>query len=143
ITAERARYDLLYLWPIQYRTLVALAEVVIAGTNEIVPAEDVARNVDRYLASFRARSKWIMAAALVGMQIYPLLTLHPPLSYMPEEERLEFIKRRFYQDVTFRLVPEFWRQLVQVMIRSGKQLCYLGYYNDPRTFESVGYIPFS
>jgi hypothetical protein len=25
----------------------------------------------------------------------------------------------------------------------GKQLCFMGYYNDERVFESVGYKPFS
>jgi choline dehydrogenase-like flavoprotein len=29
------------------------------------------------------------------------------------------------------------------MIRMGKQLCYMGYYNDKRVHESVGYVPFS
>lgn len=142
-SAERARYDLLYFSPLEFRTLAALAEVVIMGEREIVPAEEVARNVDRYLAKFKATSKWIMKLVLTGIQIYPLLSLKPPLSYLDTEERLSFIKRRFYQDVTFRLVPPFWRMIVQGMIRMGKQLSYLGYYNDPRTFESVGYVPFS
>jgi len=32
---------------------------------------------------------------------------------------------------------------VQAMIRMGKQLCYMGYYNDTRVHASVGYEPFS
>ncbi|MEK6572389.1 MAG: GMC family oxidoreductase, partial [Bacteroidota bacterium] len=142
-SAERSRYDLLYLSPLELRALAALADVVIMGEKEIVPPEDVARNVDRYLAGFRARTKWIMKLVLTGIQFYPLLSFNPPFSYMNSEDRLSFIKRRFYQDVTLRLVPSFWRMIVQGMIRMGKQLSYLGYYNDPRTFESVGYIPFT
>ena len=42
-----------------------------------------------------------------------------------------------------RLIPRFLRILVRALIGMGKQLCYLGYYNDPRTFASVGYVPFS
>src|SRR5262249_1042564 len=67
----------------------------------------------------------------------------PPFSYLSAEERSEFIKKRFYQSITQRLIPEFWRTIVQGMIRMGNQLSYLGYYNDPRTFDSVGYLPFS
>jgi choline dehydrogenase-like flavoprotein len=141
--AERSHYKLLYLSPVEFRTLTALADVVVAGKDEIVPPEEVARNVDRYLNGFEAKSKWIMNLVLTGIQFYPLLSLRPPFSYMNPEDRLNFLKRRFYQDVTRRLVPPFWRTLVQVMIRIGKQLSYIGYYNDPRTFESVGYVPFS
>jgi choline dehydrogenase-like flavoprotein len=40
-------------------------------------------------------------------------------------------------------MPEFWRVLVQGMIRIAKQMCYIGYYNDSRTFASVGYVRFT
>jgi choline dehydrogenase-like flavoprotein len=143
IAAEKARYGLLYFSPIQFRTLTALADVVVSGKDELVPPEDVARNVDGYLARFESNTKWIMKAVLIGIQIYPLLTFKPPFSYLNAEDRLAFLRKRFYQEVTLRLVPEFWRTLVQGMIRMGKQLSYLGYYNDPRTFDSVGYVPFS
>jgi len=142
-SAEASRYTLQYLSPRQFRTLTALAEVVIAGDRELLSPEQVARNVDNYLGGFRARTKWIMKLVLTGMQFYPLLSFRPPLTYIRNDERLTFIKRRFYQEVTLRLIPPFWRSLAQGMIRMGKQLCYLGYYSDPATFASVGYVPFS
>lgn len=141
--AGRAGGGLAYLSPMQFRSLTALAEVVINGKHDIVPAEEVARNVDTYLAAFRGRTKWIMKLVLAGMQIYPLLSFHPPLSYMDADARYEFLTRRFYQDVTARLAPPFWRAIVQGMIRMAKQLSYLGYYNDARTFASVGYVRFT
>ncbi len=141
--AVRAGSGLAYLSPMQFRALKALAEVVIKGDDEVVPAEDVARNVDAYLAGFRGRTKWIMKLVLTGMQIYPLLSLHPPLSYMNPDDRYAFLTRRFYQDVTARLTPAFWRTIVQGMIRMAKQLSYLGYYNDARSFASVGYTRFA
>jgi choline dehydrogenase-like flavoprotein len=141
--AHRARVDLLYLSRREFRTLAALAEVVVMGEQEILIPEEVARNIDRYLAAFRARTKWLAKAALIGIERYPLLSFKPPFSKMKASDRLAFIKQRFYQDVTSRFIPRFWRQAVQGMIRMGKQLCYLGYYNDPRTFEAVGFIPFS
>jgi choline dehydrogenase-like flavoprotein len=143
LAAERARYELEYLSPVQFRALKALADVVVTGENKVLSPEQVARNVDGYLARFNAQSKWIMKLVLIGIEVYPLLSLKPPFSHMRAEDRLAFIKRRFYQEVTTRLVPEFWRTIVQGMIRMGKQLSYLGYYNDKRTFLSVGYLPFT
>ncbi|MDQ6610754.1 MAG: GMC family oxidoreductase, partial [Bacteroidota bacterium] len=72
-----------------------------------------------------------------------LVFLKPPTSYMRPDERKAFLERHFYQDVSLRLAPPFLRMLVQAMIRIGKQLCYMGYYNDSRVHESVGYVPFS
>lgn len=144
LEAEKARLNLLYFSPMQFRVLESLAEVVINGNGEILikPAE-VARNVDKYLNNFEARTKWISKIVLMGMQLYPLLSFNVPLSYMSPKSRLNFLKKRFYQDVTLRLLPEFIRFIVQAMIRMAKQLCYMGYYNDARTFEFVGYTPFS
>lgn len=141
--AERSYYGLRYLSPTQFRALAALADVVVAGKTEIITAEEVARNVDDYLSRFKAQSKWITKLVLLGIEAYPLLSLRPPLSHLEPHDRLDFLRKRFYQEVTLRLVPEFWRTIVQGMIRMGKQLSYLGYYNDKRTFESVGYVPFS
>ncbi len=142
-SAQNARLRLDYLSGFEFKALRALAEVVIKGRHEVVSADHVARNVDRYLSGFGGRNKWIMKLVLTGLYWYPLLSLRPPLPLMNPGDRLEFIRRRFYQDVTYRLVPPFWRMIVQGMIRMGKQLSYLGYYNDPASHASVGYIPFS
>jgi choline dehydrogenase-like flavoprotein len=142
-SADRARYSLRYFSPTEFRSLTAIAEVVVTGEDEVVTAEEVARNTDAYLGGFRASSKWLAKLVLTGMQLYPLFSLHAPLSYMAAEDRLEFIRKRFRQDVTLRLMPGFLRMLVQAMIRMSKQLAYLGYYGDARTFASVGYVPFS
>lgn len=143
LSAEKAKYKLLYLSPLQYRTLISLAEVLIDGKNEIIPAEKVARNIDNYLSDFTASSKWLMRLVLIFMQIYPLLTFKPPLSYLDCDSRKKFLKNRFYQKISLRLVPEFWRIIIQSMIRTSNQICYMGYYNDPAVNESIGYIPFS
>lgn len=142
-SAEKAGSGLLYLSSMQFRSLRALAEVVITEDDRLVPPDEIARNVDRYLSTFRGRTKWIMKLVLTGMQFYPLLSFRPPLSYLNAEDRSAFLTGRFYQDVTIRLSPPFWRMIIQGMIRMSKQLTFLGYYNDPRTFASVGYVPFS
>ena len=142
IAAERARFGLRYLSPSQFRTLASLAEVAISHSPVADPLS-VAMTVDRYLTTFRARSRWVMKAVLIGLEWYPLLSFLPPLSTQWPENRRAFLKNRFYDDVTRRLVPAFWRTIVQGMIRMGKQLCYLGYYSDPRTYPTTGYVPFS
>jgi choline dehydrogenase-like flavoprotein len=142
-SAEKERYDLKYFSPLQFRTLSALADVVITGKDEIIPCEDVAKNVDRYFNTFRAKGKWTMAAVVTALYFYPILSLKPPLPYLSYENRLEFLKHRFYRDINARIMPEFFRALAQGIIRIAKQMCYIGYYNDERTFDSVGYVPFS
>jgi choline dehydrogenase-like flavoprotein len=142
-SAEKARYQLSYFSPLQFRTLAALADVVIHGENEILKPREVANNVDRYMSSFKAKSKWITKIALIGLEIYPCFFLKPPTSYMRPDVRKDFLMRHFYQDVSLRLAPGFLRVLIQAGIRLGKQLCYMGYYNDPKVHSTVGYVPFS
>ncbi|MHA4812648.1 GMC family oxidoreductase N-terminal domain-containing protein [Flavitalea flava] len=145
--AGKARYGLKYLSVQQFQTLEALAEVCVSGDAcankmEILPIE-VATNVDTYLLSFRASSKWVMKLVLTAMEWYPLLSLHVPLSQMLPDARLTFLKKRFLTDEEFRATPDWYRQLIQAAIRMSKQLCYMGYYSDRRVYKSVGYIPFS
>jgi choline dehydrogenase-like flavoprotein len=142
-SAESARYGLKYFSPLQFKTLEALAEVVIYGENETITGEEVAKNVDTYFVTFQAKFKWTMALVITGLYFYPLLSFYPPLPYLSPNKRLEFLKKRFYRDIEARLIPEFWRVIAQGMIRIAKQMCYIGYYSDKRTFPSVGYIPFS
>ena len=142
-SADRARYGLKYFTSLQFRTLAALAEVIIYGKHELLTSEEVAQNVDSYFKSFEAKSKWTMALVISGLYFYPILSLLPPLPYLSPERRHTFLKSRFYRDVEARRIPEFWRVIVQGMIRIAKQMCYIGYYNDKRTFASVGYVPFS
>jgi hypothetical protein len=142
----RSRYPARYLRPMEYRALAALAEVVIRGPTaeeEKVPPQEVAGNVDRYISRVRADRRWIYRVALFTLQLHPLLYLKAPLSELDAETRLRHLKRRFQQDAVRRRIPDGVRRILQALIRVAKQLCYAGYYNDPRSFESVGYVPFS
>src|SRR3970040_1636667 len=105
-SAEKSIYNLSYLSPVQFRSLIALSESLIEGKDEKVLPEDIARNVDKYLSSFKAKTKWIFKLVLTGMQIYPLLSFKPPLSYLSSKKRRKFLEDRFYKNVSF--VPAFW-----------------------------------
>jgi len=141
--AWTARFGSEFFRPIEYRTLVALAEVLVRGPNEQVPARDVAANVERYVRNIRAHRRWVYRLVLFGMYLHPLLYLKPPFSELDDSARLDHIKTHFRTDVLRRLIPDWWRPLIQAMIRVGQQVTYLGYYNDRRSFASVGYVPFS
>src|SRR5258708_4068082 len=68
VKADKSYYRLAYLTPAQYRTLVALAEVVIRSDNKeaVISPEDTAGNVDQYLSNFKAKTKWITKLTLIG-----------------------------------------------------------------------------
>ncbi|HUP14313.1 MAG TPA: hypothetical protein VM187_18955, partial [Niastella sp.] len=138
--AEKERYQLRYLTPTQFRSLVALSESLIIGKSELVNPHQIAIDVDQYLSSFRAKTKWVFKLVLTAMDYYPLLSFHVPLSTMNPVDRRRFVESRFYERAS--ALPAFWRDLVRVMIRISKQLAYLGYYNNPKVFPTVGYVPF-
>ena len=106
--------------------------------------EDVARDVDRYLADFRGRGKWISRLALLTVHLLPLLGLRAPFAYLPAAERREFIPAPVLRNHGSQALaggvgawpsrrPSAW----------ASRLCYLGYYGDERTHGAVNYLPFS
>ena len=123
-----------------FKALAALAEVV-ADPERLAP-EEVAKNVDRYMGTFRAQRKWVVKVALLGLWLYPLRFLKPTFPRMKPEARREFVEKRFVRDIAYGRV-HLARRLIQAMFRLSSQMAYLGYYGDPRTFSSVGYRPFS
>jgi choline dehydrogenase-like flavoprotein len=131
-----------FLGATEYRTLMALADVIVQGPEEAVEPRDVAANVDRYFGRIRSRRKWVQRAALVAMQLHPLLTFKAPFSELDEHARLEHLSTHFHRDVARRRLPDGLRRFVQAFMRVANQLTYVGYYSDPRSFEAIGYEPF-
>ncbi len=129
-----------FLPKLGFKALAALAEVVV-DPDRLAP-ERVAQNVDDYMAGFRAQRKWVVKVALVGLWLYPLRFLKPPLPSMNREARREFVEKRFIHDIAFGRV-RIGRRLIQAMFRLSMQMAYLGHYSDRATFASVGYKPFS
>jgi choline dehydrogenase-like flavoprotein len=123
-----------------FKALAALAEVVVDPGR--VPPDEVARNVDRYMGTFRAQRKWVVKLALLGLWLYPLRFLKPTFPRMKSDARREFVEKRFIRDITYRRV-RFGRRWIQAMFRLSSQMTYLGYYGDHRTFDVTGYKPFT
>ena len=93
--AVRSRYDLRYLPPSAFRSLMALAEVLVLRKDRDVAPAEVAVRVDRYLASFRAHEKWKIRGALLILAYWPLLTLRPPFHVMSPDLRERWVSVRF------------------------------------------------
>ena len=139
-SAWNARYSPRFFSPVQLRALVGVADVLVAGKEERVPPEDVARNVDRQVAEIRAKRRWLYQVTLAAMQARPLLDLLPPLSEIEPDARRRYLVMRFQTPPPW---PPLIKHLTQIMIRICQQLSFVGYYGDRRSFESIGYQPFS
>jgi len=141
--AFRRRLRPQFLGPTEQRALMALADVIVQGPEEAVPPAEIAANVDRYFAGIRARRRYFHRAGLLAMQLHPALYLKAPFSELDEESRLVHLDTHFHAAVRLkRFPPEPLRRYVQAMLRMANQLTYIGYYNDPRSFPTVGYEPF-
>ena len=142
-SAVKGRYGLRYLWPHQHNTAMAMAEVLVIGPEEVLTPEQVAKGIDDYLYSFTAHEKWKSKLVLSALTVYPLFRLRPPFAFMAPDRRLAFIERCFIADVVERRLPGKLRRLVQTLLSSTQQLAIIGYYADPRSAPSTGYVPFS
>src|SRR3954470_5818135 len=136
----RMRYRLEFLQPMEYRSITACAEVLVAGEPEQLTAEQVAANVEKYLKKIRAHRRWLYRVVLFGIELTPLLTLRPPLSLLAPVDRRAFLVRHFENPPKW---PPFVKHVIMIMIRICQQLSFAGYYNDPRSWPSIGYTPFS
>ena len=122
---------------------MAMAQVLVLRKEPLIAPAEVAVRVDRYLAGFRARRKWLIRLALVGLAYWPLATLRPPFHMMSVDLRERWIRRRFIDDVADRVIPGWLRTARQTTILAAQQFCYMGYYGDEAAAEKAGYIPFS
>jgi choline dehydrogenase-like flavoprotein len=139
----RARYRMAFFSPLEFRTLTALAEIMIAGADQPIAPVDAAHNVDRSLANLNTERKNTFRLALTAVHFAPLLSLRPPLPELEPAERRDYIEQRFYREAGERRILRPLRTLLQGFTRVGHQLSVLGYYNDPRVHPTIGFQPFS
>jgi choline dehydrogenase-like flavoprotein len=152
--------DLQFLNLYQFRALEAIAETLInGGEAEILRPHEIALRTDKYLRAFDSARLNMAKWAVTGMQLWPLLYLQPPMTFLNPAARQNYIDRRFKQEVingswlyrTFdRLVHQLtifflkiqrrspdevkgalsFTGLVEAMLRFNMQLTYMGYYSD-------------
>jgi choline dehydrogenase-like flavoprotein len=146
--AWRGRYLLDYLWPTSYRGLLAAAEVLVVDRDERIAPEQIAGRVESFLADFRARRRWLYQVALVAIQFAPLIELRPRPRIGPPLSETEPSVRREFLEAHFERLPRqprwrFVKNVKQIVIRICQQLSYAGYYGNERSYESIGYLPFT
>ena len=137
--AQRERLGLKYLSPLAFRTLSALAEVLIHGRDERLTPDEVAANVDRYLAGLDAPAKWRIHASFLMLSAFPLATLRPPFALMSPRARYDYAKKRFER----RRLPRPLPTLARPLILSAQQFVFLGYWGDKRSYPVSRYKRFS
>ena len=94
MVARCAAHGLRYLHPVAFLTLAALAEVLIEGEREVLSPDEVARNVDRYLADLEPPARRASRSRLAVLGVWPLLTARPPLPLLAPETRKRFLEKR-------------------------------------------------
>jgi choline dehydrogenase-like flavoprotein len=152
--------DLQFLNLYQFRALEAIAETLInGGEAEILKPHQIALRTDKYLRAFNSNRLALAKWAITGMQLWPLLFLQPPVTFLNPAARQSFIDQRFKQDIIsgswfYRTFDRFVHQitilflkiqrrspqevkgalsftgLVEAMLRFNMQLTYMGYYSD-------------
>jgi len=129
----KARYHLKFLSAQQAVTFRAIAEVIVDGGKlEILTADDLVRNEERYFSEFTSSRKSSVKIALFALEYLPLIYFSLPMSWMSGKQRVQFIKKHFMHS----------EGMLRDLIRGIYQLCYLMYYGDERTNPITGYVPF-
>lgn len=141
--AWRSRYRLRYLEPMEFRTLLGLADVLIEGEDRALDALEVARKVDATIFQIGAERRWIYRLILFTVYLHPMIYLRAPLPEMSRDTRLAHLLRHFYHEPRRGALPKAIRDWISGFIRAGKQLAYVGYYSQRPAWDLIGYVPFS
>jgi hypothetical protein len=80
---------------------------------------EIAHNVDRYMSSFRGKTKFISKLALTGIELYPLIFLRPPNQLYAGRGPQSIFNAAFLPERSLKLAPPFIRMLVQAAITHG------------------------
>jgi choline dehydrogenase-like flavoprotein len=142
-----------FFMPLEFRALEAVAETLVDGGDmEKAPPEQIVLRTDDYLASFPSKRLWLAKAAILGLEMMPLMSFRPPISFLNPAARRDFIDRHFKQDIVNKrgiyavlglLRLERIIDFVEGMMRFNMQLTYIGYYSNPEVQADIGYKPFS
>jgi hypothetical protein len=123
-----------FLSVFEFRTLRAIAELAV--DTVILEPDEVARNLDDYLASFRSRRKFAARGAVAAVALRPLLGFRPVLHRLDPSERLMRLERWQSTKGRSRLARGLaWTVGVAL------DLTYLGFYGDGRCYPLLGYVP--
>jgi hypothetical protein len=116
----------------EYRTLVAITEVLIPGPTREIPPEEVADNVEAFLVRGRSRRAWRIRALLHLIEWLPVVVHGKPLSHLALDVRRELVEKRYVDG------SGLWAICAKV-----RYLVLLGAYGDARMHVATGFVPVS
>lgn len=120
----------------ELRTVEAFADVFIDGEEEILPAETIKWNIDRHLERIQSsRTRSLHIILFLVEHVLPRVSFLPsllPFSRMSKTRRKRFIERRIRSPRNRGAL----RDLARV-----RTLFIAGYYGDPRTYNSINFVP--
>ncbi len=114
----------------EWRTLVAIAEVLYPGPQREVSPAEIADNVDRFLVRGHSKRAWRIRALLQLVEWVPVAALGKPLSKLALPERRRMVLDHYVEG----------RGLWQVCAKI-RYLVLLGAYGDARMHAPTSYVP--
>ena len=152
--------------PFHFRVLESVIETLIeGGAFERIPPYQAVLNTDGYLGSFNSKRLFLAKLTLMGSEYLPTLWLKPPMTFLNQTARRDFIDRRFKEEIInlsvgYRFLNSLLRlfnrilltirgrsveeeldasmnftDLLEGMMRFLMQMSYLGYYGDERSWD--------
>jgi hypothetical protein len=115
----------------EWRSLVRIAEALVADTGE-VPPEDIADNVEAFLLRGRSKRAWRVRALLQVVEWSPLTLGRKPLSQLTLSERRRLVEERYMEG------RGLWGLCAKV-----RYLVLMGTYGDRRLHAPTSYVPVS
>jgi hypothetical protein len=115
----------------EYRTLVAITEVLLPDPRRDVPPEEVADNVEGFLVRGRSRRAWRIRALLQLIEWLPVVVYGKPLGQLTPDQRRELVERRYVDGAGLWAICGKIRYLL------------LGAYGDARMHVATGFVPVS
>ena len=125
------RPRLRFFWPVEFHIATALADALIVpppGQGPAIRPDEVALNVDRYLAAAYTPMTLQIRVGLRALNLLPVFSGNLPFRFMSSTARRAWCRR--FRTNRGLLVPK---------VAKLKSLIYLGYYSDPRTDHETGY----
>jgi hypothetical protein len=116
----------------EWRTLVAIADVLFPGPHRELSPEDIADNVERFLICGRSRRAWRIRALLQLVEWVPVAEFGKPLTKMTFAERRRVVEERYIDG------RALWAICAKI-----RYLVLMGAYGDARMHAPTSYVPVS
>ncbi|MDP9150141.1 MAG: gluconate 2-dehydrogenase subunit 3 family protein [Myxococcota bacterium] len=114
----------------EWRTLVAIAEVLYPGPDREVSPDEIADNVERFLVRGRSKRAWRIRALLQLVEWVPVAAFGKPLTKLPLEERRRVVEEHYVEG------RGLWAICAKI-----RYMVLLGAYGDPRLHGPTSYVP--